>query len=65
MVKAEEGKVKGEGKALGGAESDHEGWRQSRTLGSGDGVQIGGREFGLAQGGLEDGANVLEVLPGG
>ena len=64
-METEERKIEREGKALSSAQSDHQRWRQSRASSGGNGIQIGGREFGLAQGGLEDGANVLKVLTGG
>ena len=65
VVDGDEGKAGGEGKGLGVGDSDEQGSGEARAGGDGDGVEVGESDFGLGEGGADDGDNGAQMLAAG
>ena len=65
VVNAEKWFAQTERKGLRGFQADEQRARQAGALGGGDGVEVGGREAGLAEDFARDGQEVAEMFAGG
>ena len=65
MVNAQKGLAQGKREGLGRLEADHQGVRQARSTGGGDGLQVRGGDLRNPQGLLSDGQEVSEMFASG